>query len=103
MALPPSILKQLWEAGYGGKVIRVPARNERLQLKVIANEILKDVERLYELTKRERFGEEPIHDGVTGCGSLRPKYFKPPRDSARALKEGRNISKSEDACAKGKI
>jgi len=48
MALPPSILKQLWEAGYGGKVVRVPARNERLQLKVIANEILKEAERLYE-------------------------------------------------------
>lgn len=49
MALPPAILKQLWEAGYGGKVVRVPARNERLQLKVIANEILKEAERLYEL------------------------------------------------------
>jgi hypothetical protein len=48
MALPPSILKQLWEAGYGGKVIRVPAQNERLELKVIANEILKNAERLYE-------------------------------------------------------
>jgi len=48
MTLPPSILKQLWEAGYGGKIIRVPTRNERLQLKVIANEILKDAERLYE-------------------------------------------------------
>src|SRR5262245_18168377 len=48
MALPPSILKQLWEAGYGGKVIRVPAKNQRLELKVIANEILKEAERLYE-------------------------------------------------------
>jgi hypothetical protein len=48
MALPPSLLKQLWEAGYGGKVIRVPAKNERLELKVIANEILKNAERLYE-------------------------------------------------------
>ena len=48
MALPPLILKQLWEAGYGGKVIRVPAKNERLELKVIANEILKEAERLYE-------------------------------------------------------
>ena len=48
MALPPLILKQLWEAGYGGKVIRVPAKNQRLELKVIANEILKDAERLYE-------------------------------------------------------
>jgi hypothetical protein len=48
MALPTSILKQLWEAGYGGKVIRVPVKNQRLQLKVIANEILKDAERLYE-------------------------------------------------------
>jgi hypothetical protein len=48
MALPPSILKQLWEAGYGGKVIRVPVKNERLHLKVIANEVLKDAERLYE-------------------------------------------------------
>jgi len=48
MALPPLILKQLWQAGYGGKVIRVPAKNERLELKVIANEILKDAERLYE-------------------------------------------------------
>jgi hypothetical protein len=48
MALPPLILKQLWEAGYGGKVIRVPVKNERLRLKVIANEILKEAERLYE-------------------------------------------------------
>src|SRR5437667_10524375 len=48
MTLPPSILKQLWEAGYGCKVIRVPARNQRLELKVVANEILKEAERLYE-------------------------------------------------------
>lgn len=48
MSLPRSLLKQLWDAGYGGKVIRVPAKNERLQLKVIANEILKEAERLYE-------------------------------------------------------
>jgi hypothetical protein len=48
MALPPSILKQLWAAGYGGKVIRVPVKNETLQLKVIANEILKAAEALYE-------------------------------------------------------
>jgi len=48
MALPTSILKQLWEAGYGGKVIRVPVKNQRLELKVIANEILKEAERLYE-------------------------------------------------------
>jgi hypothetical protein len=48
MSLQQSLLKQLWDAGYGGKVIRVPAKNERLQLKVIANQILKDAERLYE-------------------------------------------------------
>jgi hypothetical protein len=48
MSLPQSLLKHLWEAGYGGKVIRVPAKNERLQLKVIANEILRNAERLYE-------------------------------------------------------
>ncbi len=48
MTLSPSILRQLWEAGYGGKVIRVPAKNQRLELKVIANEILKDAEWLYE-------------------------------------------------------
>src|SRR6266542_4422072 len=48
MTLPPSILKQLWEAGYDGKVIRLPARNQRLELKVVANEILKEAERLYE-------------------------------------------------------
>jgi hypothetical protein len=48
MALPPSILKQLWEAGYGGKVIRVPVKNQRLELKVVANEILKEAERFYE-------------------------------------------------------
>jgi hypothetical protein len=48
MSLPQSLLKQLWDAGYGGKVIRVPAKNERLQLKVIANEILKDAEDIYE-------------------------------------------------------
>ena len=46
MSLPQSLLKQLWAAGYGGKVIRVPAKNERLELKVIANEILRDAERL---------------------------------------------------------
>ena len=49
MSLSQSLLKQLWEAGYGGKVIRVPVRNERLQLKVIANQILKDAEDIYEL------------------------------------------------------
>ena len=49
MSLSQSLLKQLWDAGYGGKVIRVPARNERLQLKVIANQILKDAEDIYEL------------------------------------------------------
>jgi hypothetical protein len=48
MSLPQSLLKQLWAAGYGGKVIRVPAKNNRLELKVIANEILRDAERLYE-------------------------------------------------------
>ena len=48
MSLPQSLLKQLWDAGYGSKVIRVPAKNERLQLKVIANQILKDAEDLYE-------------------------------------------------------
>ena len=48
MSLPQSLLKQLWDAGYGGKVIRVPAKNERLQLKVVANEILKNAEGLYE-------------------------------------------------------
>jgi hypothetical protein len=48
MPLPQSLLRQLWDAGYGGKVIRVPPKNERLQLKVIANEILKDAENLYE-------------------------------------------------------
>jgi len=31
MSLSQSLLKQLWDAGYGGKVIRVPAKNERLQ------------------------------------------------------------------------
>ena len=49
MSLSQSLLKQLWDAGYGGKVIRVPVRNERLQLKVIANQILKDAEDIYEL------------------------------------------------------
>lgn len=48
MSLPQSLLKQLWDAGYGGKVIRVPPRNERLQFKVIANEVLKGAEELYE-------------------------------------------------------
>jgi hypothetical protein len=48
MSLPQSLLKQLWDAGYDGKVIRVPAKNERLQLKVIANQILKDAEDIYE-------------------------------------------------------
>jgi len=48
MSLSQSLLKQLWDAGYGGKVIRVPAKNERLQLKVIANQILKEAEDIYE-------------------------------------------------------
>src|SRR6266571_5126712 len=48
MSLSQLLLKQLWDAGYGGKVIRVPVRNERLQLKVIANQILKDAEDIYE-------------------------------------------------------
>jgi len=48
MSLPQSIVKQLWEAGYGGKVIRVPAKNERRELKFVANEILKAAEALYE-------------------------------------------------------
>jgi hypothetical protein len=48
MSLSQLLLKQLWDAGYGGKVIRVPAKNQRLELKVIANEILKGAERLYE-------------------------------------------------------
>ena len=49
MALPHSILKQLWDAGYGGRVIRVPVMNERVMLKVRANELLKETEELYEL------------------------------------------------------
>ena len=48
MSLPQSLLKQLWQAGYGGQVVRVPAKNDRLQLKLVANEVLKDAERLYE-------------------------------------------------------
>jgi hypothetical protein len=48
MALPQSLLKQLWQAGYGGQVVRVPVKNDRLQLKLVANEVLKDAERLYE-------------------------------------------------------
>jgi hypothetical protein len=48
MSLSHLLLKQLWDAGYGGRVIRVPVRNERLQLKVIANQILKDAEDIYE-------------------------------------------------------
>lgn len=49
MALPHSILKQLWEAGYGGKVIRVPAMNERVIIKLNADELLREVEEFYEL------------------------------------------------------
>lgn len=48
MLLSQALLDQLWKAGLGGKVIRVPARNQTLQLKMIANEILKEAERLYE-------------------------------------------------------
>jgi len=48
MSLPKSILKQLWEAGYGGKVIRVPLKNERRELKFVADEILKAAEAFYE-------------------------------------------------------
>ncbi len=49
MSLPQPILKQLWAAGYAGKVIRVPIQNERRELKFVANEILKAAEALYEL------------------------------------------------------
>jgi hypothetical protein len=49
MSLPQPILKQLWAAGYAGKVIRVPIQNERRELKFVANEILKVAEALYEL------------------------------------------------------
>jgi hypothetical protein len=49
MSLPQPILKQLWAAGYAGKIIRVPIQNERRELKFVANEILKVAEALYEL------------------------------------------------------
>ncbi len=48
MSLPQSIVKQLWEVGYSGKVIRVPAKNERRELKFVADQILKTAETHYE-------------------------------------------------------
>ncbi len=48
MSLPHAIVKQLWEAGYAGKVIRVPLMSEKAHLKVWADELLGEVEELYE-------------------------------------------------------
>lgn len=48
MSLPHAIVKQLWEAGYAGKVIRVPLMSEKGILKVWADELLGEVEELYE-------------------------------------------------------
>jgi len=48
MSLPYPILKELWEAGYAGKVIRVPVMNDKGMLKARADELLADVEELYE-------------------------------------------------------
>ncbi|MCZ6478949.1 MAG: hypothetical protein O6929_00880 [candidate division NC10 bacterium] len=41
-------MKQLWEAGYAGKVVRVPLMSEKARLKVWADELLGEVEELYE-------------------------------------------------------
>jgi len=72
MALPRSILKQLWEAGYGGKVIRVPVKNERLRLKVIADEILGEAEGLYESKATTFVLERRGRSGFYRCfGALR--------------------------------
>lgn len=48
MSLPYPIVRQLWEAGYAGKLVRVPAQNNKGLLKARANELLSDVEELYE-------------------------------------------------------
>lgn len=48
MSLPHAIVKQLWEAGYAGKVVRVPLMSEKALLKIWADELLGDVEELYE-------------------------------------------------------
>ncbi len=48
MSLPHAIVKQLWEAGYAGKVVRVPLMSEKAHLKVWADELLGEVEELYE-------------------------------------------------------
>ena len=48
MSLPYPIVRQLWEAGYAGKLVRVPAMNNKGVLKAWANELLREVEKLYE-------------------------------------------------------
>ena len=48
MSLPHAIVKRLWEAGYAGKVLRVPLMSEKALLKVWADELLGEVEGLYE-------------------------------------------------------
>jgi len=48
VSLPHAIVKQLWEAGYAGKVVRVPLMSEKARLKVWADELLGEVEELYE-------------------------------------------------------
>ena len=73
MSLPQSILKQLWQAGYGGQVIRVPVKNERLQLKLVANEVLKDAERLDSRREQPSYWKEE-EDGTFTTRSARSNY-----------------------------
>lgn len=48
MSLPYPILKLLWDSGYAGKVIRVPAMSEKGLLRARADELLREVEDIYE-------------------------------------------------------
>ena len=92
MSLPQSLLKQLWDAGYGGKVIRVPARNERLQLKVIANQILKDAEDIYEskgttfvFGKKRSIGLLPLVRRAQALSPLSSKHRRSQESSPQGL------------------
>ncbi len=48
VSLPHAIVKQLWEAGYAGKVVRVPLMSEKALLRIWADELLREVEEFYE-------------------------------------------------------
>lgn len=48
MSLPYPVVKLLWDSGYAGKVIRVPWMSKKGSLRVRADELLSEVEDIYE-------------------------------------------------------